>query len=227
MFQQFHHPTFSRSYHSHRWGFTLIELIIGMTIFAVGLTGILALLSSTLSNAQYSRHEVVAAWLLREQMELVKNIRDTNLENYVRWDKIFTERVGNSHWNAWSYIIENDYTTSLRVFDPSGNGNIIASPVYLRDITTTIPSDTAWIWERTRLYLDSQGRYTHDTSGTPTSYASYIKISPIWYTWATGFVPIVKDTYNQWYVVDARVIVKTANTYREYDAKTTITDWVK
>ena len=72
---------------SHR-GFTLIELIVGMTVFAIGLAGILALLGTTFSSARYSSHEVVVAGLLREQIELVKNIRDTNLTNYVPWDKV-------------------------------------------------------------------------------------------------------------------------------------------
>lgn len=72
-------------------GFTLIELIVGMTVFAIGLTAILGLLSNTISNSSYSRHEIVVAGLLREQMELVKNMRDTNLKNYVPWDKIYTE----------------------------------------------------------------------------------------------------------------------------------------
>ena len=212
---------------SHRRWFTLVELIIGMTVFAIGLTGILALLSSTMSNSRYSRDEIVVAGLLREQMELVKNIRDTNLQNYVAWDKIYTERSLNSDWAEGKYIIQNDYSSSGITFDSSWNGDITASPVYLRDVTTTLPADTAWIWERTRLYLDDQERYTHDTSATPTSYASYIIVSPLGYENTWIHTPIQKGWKNQGYVVDARVIVKTANTYREYDAKTAITDWVK
>ena len=42
-------------------GFTLVELIVGMTIFAIGLTGILALLGNTITNSSYSRHEIVVA----------------------------------------------------------------------------------------------------------------------------------------------------------------------
>lgn len=214
-------------YRHSRAGFTLVELIVGMTIFAIGLTGILALLGTTITNSSYSRHEIVVAGLLREQMELVKNIRDTNLKNYVAWDKIYTERVLSSHWIEGKYMIENDYSSSEIRFDPSWSGDIIASPVYLQDITTILPWDTGWIWEHTRLFLDAQGRYTHDDAWTPTPYASYIIVSPLGYTGSTGFVPVVKDEKNQWYIIDARVIVKNWNNYREYDAKTLITDWVK
>lgn len=69
-------------------GFTLVELLIGMTIFAIGMTGIYALLSSTMNHASYSRHEIVVANILREELELAKNTRDTNIRNFLPWDRI-------------------------------------------------------------------------------------------------------------------------------------------
>ncbi len=85
--------------HPHsRSGFTLIEVIVGMTVFSIGLTAIFALLSTTMTSASYARHETVVAGLLREQMELVKNIRDTNLKNYVEWDKVLAEGSATSSW---------------------------------------------------------------------------------------------------------------------------------
>jgi prepilin-type N-terminal cleavage/methylation domain-containing protein len=99
-------------YRHSRSGFTLVELIVGMTIFAIGLTGILALLGTTISNSSYSRHEIVVAGLLREQMELVKNIRDTNLKNYTEWDKIFVENTATTSWSSGAYIIENNFQDS-------------------------------------------------------------------------------------------------------------------
>jgi Tfp pilus assembly protein PilV len=71
-----------------------------MTVFSIGLTAIFTLLSSTMTSASYARHETVIAGLLREQMELVKNLRDTNLKNYIAWDKILAEGSANSSWTA-------------------------------------------------------------------------------------------------------------------------------
>lgn len=170
-----------------------------MTIFAIGLTGILALLSTTITNSSYSRHEIVVAGLLREQMELVKNIRDTNLENYTEWDKIHTEDVATSTWLSGTYIIENNFNNIELVFDASGNGNIIASPVYLRNITTefsALPSDDHR-FEKSRLYLDEQGRYTHTVTATGTVYAAYMMLSPLGYDNSGVFTPVVKDGKNQ------------------------------
>jgi hypothetical protein len=93
-----------------------------MTVFAIGLTGVLALLSNTMMNSSYSRHEIVVAGLLREQMELVKNIRDTNLKNYTEWDKVLIEDIATTNWSSGVYIIENNFSDSEFSFDNSPLG---------------------------------------------------------------------------------------------------------
>lgn len=209
-------------------GFTLVELIVGMTVFAIWLTGILALLISTMNSASYSRHEIVVAWLLREQMELVKNIRDTNIKNYISWDRIFLSSSSSDSWTPGVYTIQNNFTTSWVVFDTGKNWWIKDSPVFLSKISLNSATNRAEIWEKTRLYFDTQSRYTHIPSGSGTAYASYIIVSPMGYTGSNGiFVPVQKDSKAQWYIIDARVIVKSAENYREYDARTAITDWIK
>ncbi len=72
-------------------GFTLIELLVGMTVFAIGLTGVYALLQTTMSNVSYSRNEIVVSGLLREQIDLVMNMRDTNQRNYIPWDSVYID----------------------------------------------------------------------------------------------------------------------------------------
>lgn len=216
--------------HSRRW-FTLVELILGMTIFAIGLTAILALLGSTIMNSSYSRHEIVVAGILREQIELVKNIRDTNLLNHTDWDKVFTWGATSSSWTRWIYTIENNFQHPEFSFDTSPVGipwSIGSSPIKLENITAMITPDITTNWAATRLYFDEQWRYTHIPTATGTSYASYIIVSPLGHTGATWvFYPVLRDGKNQWYIIDARVIIKNWNNYREYDAKTAITDWVK
>ncbi len=88
------------SFSHSRSGFTLVEAIVGMTVFAIGLTALFALLSTTVTSASYARHETVVAGLLREQMELVKNLRDTNLKNYIAWDTVFIENIATSSWTG-------------------------------------------------------------------------------------------------------------------------------
>ncbi len=76
---------------SNKKAFTLIELIVGMAIFSIGMTAILAILFSTINNSLYSRHEIVAANILREEVELVKNIRNSNIRNFVPFDRVRLE----------------------------------------------------------------------------------------------------------------------------------------
>lgn len=226
-FQHFNIPKFQ---HSNAW-FTLVELIIGMTIFAIGLTGIYALLSSTMGNASYSRHEIVAANLLREEIELVKNIRDTDIRNFLSWDKARIEWSATPGFHSGVFVVENNFQTPTLAIDT--DGNIIASPVYMREVTSSFvsPVSLANRFEQSKLILDAEGRYVHarpGLSGSGTPYASYIIMTPIEFTDANGTVVTVqKDGKSQGYIIDARVIVNSRWIYREYDAKTMITDWIK
>ncbi len=111
-------------------GFTLIELIVGMMIFAIGMTGILALLHSTINNSLYSRHEIVAANLLREEIELVKNIRNSNVRNVIPFDRARFSGSAINSFMSGSYIIENNYTATGYELDPT-TGMINTMPVTL------------------------------------------------------------------------------------------------
>ena len=98
-------------------GFTIIELLIGMTIFSVGLAGIYALLHTTMSNMSYSRDEIIVSGLLREELALVVNTRDTNLRNYIPWDSVHIESSTQTGFASGVYLIENDYSTDRVAVD--------------------------------------------------------------------------------------------------------------
>jgi hypothetical protein len=92
----------------------------------------------------------------------------------------------------------------------------------------TLPTDDATLWSQTRLYLDDQGRYTHATTSTGTIYASYVILSPLMVAGAiVREDPIDPTSSPQGWVIDARVIVNNNGTYRTFDAKSMITDWVR
>ncbi len=208
--------------------FTLVEILIGMTIFSIGLTAVYLLVGTSISNYIYSRDEVVVSGLLLEQSELIKNIRESNIALYIPWESAKISPSGNS-FASWIYMIENDFSTGGIMIDQT-NGNIQTAPIKLSKVdTTVIPFTTnKEKFEATRLFLDRLGRYTHIDTGTGTQYASYIILKPLGYTGATGiWTSIEKNGKSQWYIVDTRVIVKNNDTYREYDAKTAITDWVR
>jgi hypothetical protein len=150
-----------------------------MTIFSIGLAGIYTLLQTTMTTASSSRDEIIVAGLLREQIDLVNNIRDTNLHNYIPWDSVVSGSTL-ATFSSGVFMIESDYTATGITLDPT-NGAILTSPVKLTKITTfpTDSTDLAGKWSATQLYLDSQGRYTHMTSSSGTLFASYIIVSPL------------------------------------------------
>ena len=109
-------------------GFTLVEVMTGIIVFSIGMIAIFLLVDSGIWSARLSRDEVIAANLMREQIELLKNTRDSNWLMLRRWDKIWLEdTVTGYNWKTLSntsnqitpgyYTIENNYTSP----DISGN----------------------------------------------------------------------------------------------------------
>ncbi len=215
-----------------RSGFTLIELIIGMTIFAMGMTAIFILLQTTLGNMFYSRNEIIVSNLLREELELAQNIRNTNVWMYAPWNKI-PKNWWQNQWEEGVYIIENEFGNAMFEF---AGGDIRSAPVSLKkisDISSFSVDDFSKEklkekFSKSQLFFDAQKRYTHVKQGnTPTFFASYLIVRPLVFENKGAQIKIEKDASPQWYIFDARVIVRSASNYREYDARTLLTDWVQ
>lgn len=208
---------------SHR-GFTLIELLVGITVFAIGITAIYLLLNSTLKSVSYSRHEIIVASLLREQLELARSVRDTNLSLYALWDRVPMSPVGTQTGFAEGmYTIENNFASATTQSDASGVIQSAPTVIERLNIPPTSKLTSETFFRGARLYLDDQWRYTHTETQNPTPYASYLIIHPL----GSGSVEVVHEWRTQWYVFDARVIVQDGSSYREYDAKTVLTDWIR
>jgi prepilin-type N-terminal cleavage/methylation domain-containing protein len=68
-------------------GFTLIELLITITVVLIGISGVFVAIQQSITTIDYSRSRLVAALLAQEGVEIVKNIRDTNLLEGDNWDE--------------------------------------------------------------------------------------------------------------------------------------------
>ena len=75
------------------------------------------------------------------------------------------------------FVVENDYRSPNLMI--ASDGNILSSPVYVREISTNFPTTLEGRFQKTRLYLDAYGRYTHTPTATGTVYASYIQMEPL------------------------------------------------
>lgn len=60
-------------------GFTLLELLVSIFILSVGILGAYIAIQKSASIANYANSRLTAAYLAQEGIEIIRNIKDTNL----------------------------------------------------------------------------------------------------------------------------------------------------
>lgn len=84
----------------------MVELIISIAVFSIGLVGAYMMLDRTVFLASASQDEIIAANLMRGDIEEIKNLRDSNWVKLQDYDS-FTEVGGTTNSLAASktYIL--------------------------------------------------------------------------------------------------------------------------
>ncbi len=133
------------------WGQGMMEVIVAIAIITTGITGTVTLTYSNLRGNETSINQIIAANLAREGLEVVRNIRD---ENWLQG-------------NSWIFGLKN---TTSNTTDYDGNINFDkATKRWNLDLTPNGISAG-------RLYLDSDGVYSHSNTGTITPYWRNIEV---------------------------------------------------
>ncbi len=166
--------------------FSIIEVLIAMFIFSLGLVSVYGLISSSLRVNNYNKHAIIASNLAREQIELVKNIRDTNYAKLKLWTalpntwdlqtgyyKVFLENnnadiwlISSSSWDTSDITHNSTYKICL---DTDKNYN------YCDKITWDKTSTPYYKYLEVQETKDSSGNVIHD---------SYMIISKlVWYSY--------------------------------------------
>lgn len=195
----------------HISAFSIIEVLIGIFVFSLGLVSIYALLASSLSVNSLNKNSIIASNLAREQLELLRNIRDTNYKNLKVYNQKYPEQdytgISTDLFEVWEfYILEN----SLSSWNISVEA--IESPAW-KEISELFGINT----EHGRLCFDSENRYVYCSAWwNLTSFLRYIEIQA------------VEDSAGN-IIEDALLIIsKTAwyeRWYHEYELRSIITDW--
>src|SRR3989344_4652981 len=58
-------------------GFTLVEMLVAISIFTVALVGIMFILGSGIADTNYAKRKMVATYLAQEGIEYIRNMRDS------------------------------------------------------------------------------------------------------------------------------------------------------
>lgn len=74
-------------------GFTIVEILVGIVLFTLGLLSAYLLLDSANTLSNRTKHEVVLSNLMRENFELMRNMRDTNWIQSRSFDSIVLSKV--------------------------------------------------------------------------------------------------------------------------------------
>lgn len=92
--------------------FSILEVLVWILIFSMWIISVYSVIISTLNLNEYNKNFIIASHLAREQIELVRNIRDSNYEkiqaynqinpNLEDYDKLFEPEQ--------YYKIENDFS---------------------------------------------------------------------------------------------------------------------
>jgi len=146
--------------------FSILEILIWIFIFSMWLTAVYSLLISTMKLNDYNKDYIIATYLAKWELDLMRNYRDSNYAKLQKYNQINTNNINyNNLFLTWTYYkIENNYSSSAP-FD--------ISLEKINDINNK---------EEYRLYLDSQNRYTYKSIGnTKTKFYKYIYLDNVIY----------------------------------------------
>ena len=168
---------------------SIIEVMIGIFIFSLWISAIFMVIVSTLKVNTYNKNFIIASNLAREQIELIRNIRDTNYALFQKWNTLdpLTSPVDYSNVFTWSttnfYKIENNFW--LETIDTSVESSVSNFKQALQDWSDL--SEDSY-----NLCLDVNKRYwycdwVNFTIATP--FYRYIEIQPLT-DWSTPAIII-------------------------------------
>lgn len=144
-------------------GFTMIELLIALAVFMIGIMAAFSLSLQNLNTTKENANRVIAADLAREGIETVRNIRDSN----------WLAREANVLDTSLNQVViwDKDLNISYSRVNYDGN-NLIGFTAPIVDFNAAINNDEA------KLYI-KDGFYIHDASGQPSAFRRAINLQSI------------------------------------------------
>jgi type II secretory pathway pseudopilin PulG len=82
--------------------FTILEVLVAISIFTVGILAVWTLVQQPLAFSKNLSQKLIAVYLAQEGLEIVRNIRDTNLLNkcYKNFNINWNDGLGEGDWEV-------------------------------------------------------------------------------------------------------------------------------
>jgi hypothetical protein len=92
--------------------------MIAIFIFAMAMASIFMVINSTLSTNNLNKNQIIASNLAREQIEIIRNLRDNNYATFHKWNYIPNSLNDYSKILDYDkyYKVENDFSNSTYNF---------------------------------------------------------------------------------------------------------------
>jgi len=198
---------------NNKKAFSIIEILIWMLIFTMWIVSVYSVIITTLNLNDYNKNYIIASFLAREQIELVRNIRDSNYKKIQVYNQLNPSTSNHSNvFEVWKYYkIENDilYSNwfSVKVSE-------------ILDFWEWIP-ELNWKMLEYDLCLNSDNLYTHEclSSDKDTIFYKYIKIDKIEHNSTSWLI-----TIDEWFKVTSKVIWY-MKWYHEFEIVSIFTDY--
>ena len=178
-------------------GVSLIEVMVAIMIFFIGLLSVYSVVWSTSRLNEYNKNFIIASNLAREQIEIVKNMRDYNFLKLRKWDSIVPDN--SQAWEPETYYkIANSEASFLDISIEKIDNFWVG-----KDELTGL----MWTYE---MCLEAKGIYSYncDTASKKSGFYRYLKVSEVIHSDADGNSVTIEDAlkfeshviwYKSWY----------------------------
>ena len=83
---------FTQKYMKKYRAFTLIEMLMALTVFSIGVLAVMRLITQNISSMDKAQSTTTATFLAKEGLELAYNMRDSNLQKGLPWNCVLSAR---------------------------------------------------------------------------------------------------------------------------------------
>lgn len=191
--------------YNKRSGFTLIEVLIALTIISVTFIGISGLIGSNLRSNQLNQAMITANYLNQEALEVSRHMRDSGWLNNFAFNANTAELWGESLYPP----------TGKAVYKIEERPNFTGSQKY--SLLATRPG-----FQENRLYRVVRNNvtyFTHEISDNATNFARYITVEPFSDTSISSYEGLAPLK------ITATTVIDLNGKKREVNYYVILTDW--